>query len=73
MSQLFIAAITIGVQRRYGILLYRRGSVVCRSVTIVTLAKTAEPIKMSFETLSRVGQSYHVLARVYISHAEGQF
>ena len=33
----------------------------CLSVTIVSRAKTAEPIEMSFGTWTRVGPSEHVL------------
>jgi len=40
---------------------YRRSSVVCRSVTVVSLAKTAEPIEMPFELWAPVGSRNHVL------------
>jgi len=45
---------------------YRPSSVVCRSVTLVSLspAKTAEPIEMSFGLRSRVGPG---------NHGKGQF
>jgi len=47
-------------------LLLQTDSVVCRSVTIVSLAKTAEPIEMPFEILSRVDPRNHVLDGVHI-------
>jgi len=34
---------------------YRPSSVVCRSVTVVSTAKTAEPIEMPFGLRTRVG------------------
>jgi len=40
---------------------YRRSSVVCRSVTIVSPAKTAEPIEMPFGLWIRMGLRNHVL------------
>jgi len=44
---------------------YRPSSVVCRSVgrsvTLVSPAKTAEPIKMPFGLRTRVGRGNHVL------------
>jgi len=39
---------------------YRRSSVVCLSVTIVSSAKTAEPIEMSFDIWTRMGSVKHV-------------
>ena len=40
---------------------YRPSSVVCRSVTLVSLAKTAEPIDILFGLRTQVGQGNHVL------------
>jgi len=40
---------------------YRTSSVVCRSVTLVSPAKTAEPIEMPFGLSDRVGPRNHVL------------
>ena len=40
---------------------YRPSSVVCRSVTVVSPAKTAEPIEMPFGLKTRVGPRKHVL------------
>jgi len=40
---------------------YRRSSVVCLSVTIVSPAKTAEPIEMQFGMLSWAGSENRVL------------
>jgi len=40
---------------------YRRSSVVCRSVTIVSPAKTAEPIEIPFGVWTRLGLGNHVL------------
>jgi len=50
----------------FGLFVYRRSSVVCRSVddmsvTIVNLQKTAEPIKMLHGMWTQVGQRKHVL------------
>jgi len=56
---------------------YRPSSVVCRSVcrsvTLVSPAKTAEPIEMPFELRTRVGPGNHVLDRIQIPHMKGQF
>jgi len=41
----------------------RRSSVVCRSVTIVSPAKTAEPIQMPFGLWTRVGPRKHACIR----------
>jgi len=38
---------------------YRLNSVVCQSVTVISPAKTAEPIEMPFGMLSRVDQRNH--------------
>ena len=40
---------------------YRLSNVVCWSVTIVSPAKTAEPIERPFEFRTRVGPGNHVL------------
>ena len=40
---------------------YRSSTVVCRSVTQVSPAKKAEPIKVPFGTRTRVGPGNHVL------------
>jgi len=49
---------------------YRRGSVICRSVylsvTIVSLAETAEPFKIPFGMWTRVGPWNHVLHGMHI-------
>ena len=53
---------------------YRRSNVVCRSVTIVSPAKTAEPIEMPFRLWTRVGPRNHVLdGGVQVFHATKQF
>ena len=44
---------------------------VCLSVTLVTRAKTAEPIEMSFGLWTRVGQRKHILHGAQIPHAKG--
>jgi len=48
-----------------GVYCYRPSSVVCRSVcrsvTLVSPAKTAEPIEMPFRLRTRVGQENHVI------------
>jgi len=51
------------------------GLPVCPSVsdTIVSDAKTAEPIDMSFGIWTRVGPKNHALIGVHIIHANGQF
>ena len=48
-----------------------RCSVVCRSVTIVSPAKMAEPIKMLFGLWTRVGHTNHVLDGVQIPRVNG--
>jgi len=40
---------------------YRPSSVVCRSVTLVSHAKTAEPVEMPFGLRTRVGPRNHAL------------
>jgi len=40
---------------------YRPSSMACRSVTLVSPAKTAEPIEMPFGLRTRVGPGNHVL------------
>jgi len=52
---------------------YRPSSVVCRFVTLVSPAKTAEPIEMPFGLRTRVGPGSHVLHGVEIPHGTGQF
>jgi len=52
---------------------YRPSSVVCRSVTLVSRAKTAEPIEMPFGLRSRVGPGNHVLEGVQLPLGKGQF
>jgi len=44
----------------------QRGLSVCRSVTIVSPAKTAEPIEIPFELWTQVGPVNHVLYGVHI-------
>jgi len=48
-------------------------SVVCLSVTVVSPAKTAEPIEMPFGLWTLVGPRNHVLDGVKIAHVKGQF
>jgi len=50
---------------------YRRGSVVCLSVTLLSPAKTAQPIEIPFELKTRVGLRNHVLDEVHIRSWEG--
>ena len=57
---------------------YRPSSVVCQSVrlfvTVVSLAKTAQPIEIQFGLRTRVGPRNHVLDEVQIPpHGKGQF
>jgi len=53
---------------------YRPSSVVCQSVTLVSPAKTAEPIEMPLGLRTRMGPGNHVLdGGVQIPHAKGQF
>jgi len=47
--------------------------VVCWSVTLVSPAKTAEPIEMPFELRTRVGQGNHVLDGVQTPTERGNF
>ena len=47
------------------------GLSVGRSVTIVSAAKTAEPIEMPFGTWTRVGPRKHVLDGVHIGATRG--
>ena len=51
---------------------YRPTSVVCRSVTLVSPAKTDEPIEMPFGLRTRVGPRNHVLDGVAIPHGNGE-
>jgi len=46
---------------------------VCLSVTLVSPAQTAEPIKMQFGLGTLVGPGYHVLDEIQIPHGKGQF
>jgi len=48
------------------------GLSVCLSVTLVSSAKTAEPIEMPFGLRTWVGPRDHVLGGVHISHGKGQ-
>jgi len=54
---------------------YRRSSVVCQlvglSVTVVSLAEMAEPMKMLFVLWTRMGPRKHVLDGVQIFYAHG--
>jgi len=43
------------------------------SATVVSPAKTAEPIEMPFGFMTRVGARNHVLDGVKIPHGKGQF
>ena len=52
---------------------YRLSSVVCRSVTLVIPAKTAEPIEMLFGLRTWMGAVNHVLDGVQISPSRGNF
>jgi len=52
---------------------YRRSSVVCQSPTLVSPAKTAEPIEMPFGLRTRVVPSNHVLDGVQIPMGTGNF
>jgi len=52
---------------------YRTSSVVCRSVTLVSPAKTDEPIEMPFGLRTWLGSGNHVLDGVQIPHGKGQF
>jgi len=57
--------------RRCGLLLQTLSA--CLSVTIVSLAKTAEPIQMPYGLWARVGSRNHVLHGVQIAACELQF
>jgi len=46
---------------------------VCLSVTLVSPAKTAEPIEMRFGLRTRVGPGNHVLDGVQIPRGNGKF
>ena len=46
---------------------------VCLSVTIVSPAKTAEPIEMLFEVRTQVGRRNYVLDEVHIPMGRGNF
>jgi len=46
---------------------------VCVLVTRMYLAKTAEPIEMSFVWLTRVGSRNYVIGGVEIPHGNGKF
>jgi len=50
---------------------YRPSSVVCRSVTLMSPAKTAAPIEMPFGLGTQVGPRNHVLDGVQILPWEG--
>jgi len=55
---------------------YRASSVglsLCLSVTLVSSAKTAEPVEMPFGLRTRVSPRNHVLDGVQISLRKGQF
>ena len=59
---------------------YWCSSVVCRvcvsvglSVTIVSPAKTAEPIEMPFGLWTRIGPRNHVLDGIQVCRGKGQF
>ena len=52
---------------------YRPSSVVCRSVTLVSPAKTAEPVEMPFGLRARVDPGNHVLDGGPDPHGKGQF
>jgi len=45
----------------------------CRSVTLVSLAKTAEPVEMQFGLRTRVGPGSHLLDESLYPHGKGQF
>jgi len=51
----------------------QRGMSVCRSVTVVSSAKMAEPIKMPFGLWNRVSQTNHGLDAVQIPMEKGNF
>jgi len=52
---------------------YRPNSVVCRSVTLVSPAKMAEPIEMPLGLRSWVSPGNRVLDGVQMPHGKGQF
>jgi len=52
---------------------YRQSSVVCRSVTLVTATKTAEPIEMLFGLRTQVGQEPCIRWRLRSLHGKGIF
>jgi len=52
---------------------YRPSSVVCRSATLVSLAKTAEPIELPFGLRTRVSPRNHVLDGSPDPLGKGQF
>ena len=52
---------------------YRLNSVVWRSVTVVSPAKTVKQIKMPYGLRTQVGPRNHVLDGVKIPHGKGQF
>jgi len=54
-------------------LLLLTSSVVCRSVTVVSLAKTTEPIEMPFGARTPVGPVNHALGVVEIPIGRGNF
>jgi len=67
-----------GVQRSLSVLIildhiarYRPNSMVCWYVTLVSPAKTAEPIEMAFALLTWVGTGNHVLDWAQIAPWEG--
>ena len=66
---LFLGRIAVLGIRRFGLLLFVTDGEawsVCLSVTIVSPAKTAQPIEMPFAMLSRVGRGDHILDGVHI-------
>ena len=46
---------------------------VCRSVTVVRFAKTAESIKMPFGLRTRVGPGNHAVDGVQVPNGKGNF
>ena len=52
---------------------YWTSSVVCRSVTVVSRAEMAQPIKMPFGLRNQVSPRNHGLDGVQIPHGKGQF
>ena len=52
---------------------YRPSSVVCRAVTLVSPAKTAEPIKIPFGLRTQIGPMKHVLDWRLDPYGKGNF